>query len=46
MPIVTVNVCGEVAQPGIALGGIDQKRTTVQGHTATCCFLSYEQRKG
>jgi len=46
MPIVTVNVCGEVAMPGIALGGIDQKRTTVQGHTATCCFLSYEQRKG
>lgn len=39
--VVTVNVCGEVAQPGIALGGVDQKRTTVQGHTATCCFLSY-----
>eukprot|EP00435_Cladocopium_sp_Y103_P059956 s329_g21.t1 len=37
VPVVTVNVCGEVAQPGIALGGVDQKRTTVQGHTATCC---------
>ncbi|CAK9075197.1 FIST domain-containing protein, partial [Durusdinium trenchii] len=42
VPSVTVNVCGEVAQPGIALGGVDTKRTTVQGHTATCCFLSYE----
>jgi len=40
--VVSVNVCGEVAHPGIALGGVDQKRTTIQGHTATCCFLSYE----
>lgn len=28
VPSVTVNVCGEVAQPGIALGGVDTKRTT------------------
>mmetsp|Transcript_40114 Transcript_40114/g.89909 ORF Transcript_40114/g.89909 Transcript_40114/m.89909 type:complete len:249 (-) Transcript_40114:222-968(-) len=40
--MVSVNVCGEVAHPGIALAGVDQKRTTVQGHTATFCFLSYE----
>mmetsp|Transcript_77295 Transcript_77295/g.121700 ORF Transcript_77295/g.121700 Transcript_77295/m.121700 type:complete len:586 (-) Transcript_77295:7-1764(-) len=44
VPVVTVNCCGEVAMPGIALGGVDQKRTTVQGHTATCCFFSYERR--
>ena len=28
--VVSVNVCGEVAHPGIALGGVDQKRTTIQ----------------
>ena len=28
--VVSANVCGEVAHPGIALGGVDQKRTTIQ----------------
>eukprot|EP00931_Biecheleriopsis_adriatica_P065398 TRINITY_DN39926_c0_g1_i1.p1 TRINITY_DN39926_c0_g1~~TRINITY_DN39926_c0_g1_i1.p1 ORF type:complete len:592 (+),score=113.78 TRINITY_DN39926_c0_g1_i1:266-1777(+) len=43
LPVVSMDVCGEVVPPGVTIGGMDQKRTTVQGHTATCCFLSYDQ---
>eukprot|EP00930_Biecheleria_cincta_P096913 TRINITY_DN88685_c0_g1_i1.p1 TRINITY_DN88685_c0_g1~~TRINITY_DN88685_c0_g1_i1.p1 ORF type:complete len:625 (+),score=81.98 TRINITY_DN88685_c0_g1_i1:123-1997(+) len=42
IPVASVNVCGEVAPAGITIGGLDEKRTTMQGHTATFCFFSYE----
>lgn len=42
LPVASVLTHGEVGPPGIAIGGLDQKRTTRQGHTISCCLLSYE----
>lgn len=42
MSVACVATNLEVAPPGVAIGGIDQRRTTRQGHTASFAFLSYE----
>jgi len=43
LPIARVWTNGEIAGPGVALGD-SPRRTNRQGHTASCCILSYEPR--
>jgi len=42
LPITGALTNGEVAPPGIYMGGLDGKRTTRQGHTVSMCLFSYE----
>jgi small ligand-binding sensory domain FIST len=42
LPIASATVCGEIAPQGVTLGGINERRTARHGHTASCCFFSYE----
>lgn len=42
LPIARAVTHGEVAPTGVALGGVDQRRTARLGHTCSCCLLSYE----
>jgi len=42
LTVASAGTHGEIAAPGISLGGVDAKRTMRQGHTMSCCLLSYE----
>mmetsp|Transcript_57521 Transcript_57521/g.106235 ORF Transcript_57521/g.106235 Transcript_57521/m.106235 type:complete len:593 (-) Transcript_57521:275-2053(-) len=42
LPIAAATVCGEIAPPGVTLGGLDSKRTARHGHTASCAVMTYE----
>mmetsp|Transcript_48684 Transcript_48684/g.136146 ORF Transcript_48684/g.136146 Transcript_48684/m.136146 type:complete len:728 (-) Transcript_48684:78-2261(-) len=42
LPMASVATNGEISPPGVSLGGSDKTRTTWQGHTTSCCFLTYE----
>jgi len=42
LPITGALSHGEVAPPGIYMGGVENKRVTRQGHTVSMCLFSYE----
>lgn len=42
LPVARIVTHGEVAPPGVALGGTDQRRTARLGHTCSVGLLSYE----
>jgi len=44
LPIAGALTHGELAPPGIYMGGFENKRTTRQGHTVSMCLFSYEPR--
>lgn len=43
LPIARAEMNGEISPPGVSIGGVDETRTTRQGHTTSCCFLTYNE---
>jgi len=42
LPITGLSTNGEIAPPGVSVGGVNKRWTTRQGHTSSCCIMVYD----